>query len=123
MVYNEYVGFSKFPPKAHFSYYNETSDMDNFEILNELLKNWLISVEEKIVVEVTKRVLEIVDDSCNRDKQYSAKEICEISKISISTLNRWIKRDLGHTNTGRRTKRFFTVNDIESYKKKYKNRR
>lgn len=97
--------------------------MENFEMLNEVLKNWLHSIKEEIAEEVTKKVLESLDISNSKDKIYSAIEICEISKIAISTLNRWAADGLRYTNTGKRTKRFFTIEDIEIYKRKNKIKR
>lgn len=97
--------------------------MENLQTFDSILKNWLISIEEKITEEVTNRVLERIGKEIANDKIYDASEICKINKITIATLNRWVKNGLRYTSTGKRTKRFFTVQDVEKYKKENKTKR
>ena len=51
---------------------------------------------------------------------YTSKEICEIFKISSSTLDRWILKGLVCKCNGRKTKRLFTVNDVNDFINKKK---
>lgn len=97
--------------------------MENLQTFDSILKNWLISIEEKITEEVTNRVLERIGNDIANDRIYDASEICKVNKITIATLNRWVKNGLRYTNTGKRTKRFFTIQDIEKYKKENKTKR
>jgi len=97
--------------------------MENFDLLNEALKIWLISAREIITTETAKQVSEAFEDYNAREKIYSATEICKICNISIATLNRWIKNGLYCSNTGNGTKRFFTIKDIEKYKKENRTNR
>ena len=94
--------------------------METQELLNALIKNALSSYKEEFVMEIAELVLERIETDVGNDKSHKSNEIAAICNISISTLNRWAKDGLKYTSSGKGTQRYFTIKDVNNFKKKHK---
>lgn len=78
-----------------------------------------INSADEFIDQVAKRMIEIQNESSkNANEFYTSKEICIIYKISLATLERWIRKGLKYESTGAKSKRLFTRKNIDLYKTK-----
>lgn len=92
-------------------------------VLKEFVKRLFrvdgIDSVEDFIDRVARRVIELQKESREKaNKLYTAKEICDIYRISPATLERWIRVGLKYENTGSKTKRLFTIENVEKFKTK-----
>jgi hypothetical protein len=75
--------------------------------------------ENELIDRITERVFELQNEVAKKESElHTSKEICIIYKISPATLERWIRKGLKYESTGVKSKRYFTIKNIELFKTK-----
>ena len=100
---------------------NFTEQLLNSILIDSVKKHFgtegINSVDD-FIDRIARKVIEIQNESSVKTKKrFTKSEICEMYRISPATLERWIRAGLKYENTGSRTTRYFTIENIENFKK------
>lgn len=85
--------------------------------LEEIYNHLLFVLKEDIMQELEQKINVSKIEIDGGEKPMTSKEVCVHYKISASTLERYVRKGLKYSNSGKGTKRLFTKKQIEQFKK------
>lgn len=86
--------------------------------LEKIYNHLLFVLKEDIMQELEQKSNVSGIEIDDWEKPMTSKEACSYYKISASTLERYVRKGLKYSNSGKGTKRLFTKKQIENYLKK-----
>ncbi|RTY69679.1 hypothetical protein [Flavobacterium sp. LB2P53] len=88
-------------------------------LVKNLIRSGNFISENELIDRIAERVFELQNEVAKKECElHTSKEICIIYKISPATLERWIRKGLKYESTGVKSKRYFTIKNIEIFKTK-----